>query len=430
MRSRLRSALVVLALAIGATVCAAAPTGSTADGSPTTAGPITGIGTKASAHDLSAFAACMRANGVADFPDPSPDGEIRLPGDIDRSGATFQAASAACHGELPAAGGDQPGTAGSSSNAPSVGNRWQQVTPGGGCACADGSAFSFQVRAASPDNVLVYFQAGGACFTAALCEPDSGTYHPSVGQAPPEAHGIFDFTNARNPFADYTIVYVPYCTGDTFLGDATVDYTADLKIDHAGFADGSAALDYISAHYPDANNVVIAGESAGSVAAPLYGGLAAERYPNAAVTVIADSSGFYPDQPEINHRLAQAWNVGPAITALTAGTAGADDFSIPGLFVLSGHSHPGVVFARFDYAADAQQARWKDLAGVDLVAPAINEAAIEQAGVNIASYTAPGDDHVILSNDRFYSETVHGERLVDWVDDLINHRPVVDVASS
>ncbi len=48
-----------------------------------------------------------------------------------------------------------------------------------------------------------------------------------------------------------------------------------------------------------------------------------------------------------------------------------------------------------------------------------NEAAIESAGVDIASYTASGTDHTILWRDAFYDVEVRGVRLVDWVARLV-----------
>jgi hypothetical protein len=37
--------------------------------------------------------------------------------------------------------------------------------------------------------------------------------------------GILDFDRADNPFADYSFVYVPWCTGDLYLGDITREYS-------------------------------------------------------------------------------------------------------------------------------------------------------------------------------------------------------------
>jgi hypothetical protein len=47
--------------------------------------------------------------------------------------------------------------------------------------------------------------------------------------------------------------------------------------------------------------------------------------------------------------------------------------------------------------------------------------------VNVHRYTAAGDEHVVLSDGPFYTETVNGEKLVDWVTRLIEGKPVEDV---
>jgi hypothetical protein len=56
-----------------------------------------------------------------------------------------------------------------------------------------------------------------------------------------------------------------------------------------------------------------------------------------------------------------------------------------------------------------------------------NETQIEGAGVNLLSYIAPGDEHVVLSDGLFYTETVNGVLFVDWVAQLVNHQPGADV---
>jgi hypothetical protein len=56
-----------------------------------------------------------------------------------------------------------------------------------------------------------------------------------------------------------------------------------------------------------------------------------------------------------------------------------------------------------------------------------NEAAIEKAGVDLHSYTAPGDGHGIFEYPKFYELDVNGEKLVDWVRTLIEGKPVTDV---
>jgi len=303
---------------------------------------------------------------------------------------------------------------------------WKKVVPGGDCQCADGSAYNFWVHRGDPQKVVVFLQGGGACFTADTCDPKNELYRTTVSEAP-HAEGMFDFADQRNPFADHSVVYVPYCTGDVHLGGATKTYAKGLTIQHKGFANGTAALDHLAEAFPGATRVVVAGESAGSVAAPVYGALVADRLPEAAVTVLADGSGSYPDDPAIERLMTDVWDVDEALPA------GFDeaDLSPPGLFVQSGRRHPEIVFARHDFAYDENQSGWYPYLGIplgDLVERIdANEAQIEQAGVDLHSYVAPGDEHTVLGDAELYDGEVGGHRLVDWVSGLVEGKTVDDV---
>jgi hypothetical protein len=296
---------------------------------------------------------------------------------------------------------------------------WEEVVPGGDCQCSDGSEFSFQVREASPQKVVLFFQGGGGCWSAETCALGNETYRTSAGPAPGQ-EGMFDFADERNPFADHSVVHVPYCTGDAHIGDATTEYTPDLTVQHKGLANGTAALDHLVAAFPDAADVVVMGESAGSIAAPFYAGLVSDRLPDARITVLADGSGAFPDGPEVSGPTSAAW-----------GGAADDDWSPPALFVRSWQHDPEIVFARYDFAYDHVQTMFNELLGIDSEDPAsmidANEARIEDAGVNLLSYTAPGDDHTVMGDAAFYDQEVGGQALVDWVARLVAGEPVDDV---
>lgn len=339
--------------------------------------------------------------------------------------------AAACGGN----GADDPGavatTMTAAITAASADEAWERVVPGGDCQCSDGSEFSFWVRKANPKKVVLYLQDGGACFSAETCAPDSDLYQTSVSEGPIGEGGIFDFADERNPFRDYSVVYVPYCTGDVHLGDTTTEYAPGLTVHHKGFVNGIAALDRLVASFPGATNVVVIGESAGSIAAPLYAALVSDRLPKARITALADGSGSYPDVPRLN-RIIAAWGTGTALPDWPeSASSTSEQWSFPGLFIRSGRHDPEIVFARHDYAYDARQALWFPRAGIpeqDLLSLIDrNETQIEGAGVNLLSYIAPGGEHVVLSDERFYTEAVNGEKLVDWVTRLIEGKPVGDV---
>jgi len=333
-----------------------------------------------------------------------------------------------------AAGGGDAVAGPDDSRSPAVDpGEWEQVVPGGDCQCSDGSEFHFWVRRADPDKVLVFLQDGGNCFSADTCSPERGLYTPTITEGP-DRTGVFDFTDERNPFADHSVLYVPYCTGDAHLGDATTEHAPGLTVRHKGLVNGTAALDHLAATFPGATDVVVMGESAGAVAAPLYAGLVADRLPDARITALANGAGGTPDLPaEVSEDMAASWGLADVLPAWPATGAGpAERWSlVPRLFVEAARHDPDVVLARVDYAYDERQIRGGSLFGAqpgDLLGRIdANEALIESAGVDLLSYVAPGDDHGVLSEGAFYSVTASGRPLVEWVAGLVAGEAVGDV---
>ncbi|MEO7370362.1 MAG: pectin acetylesterase-family hydrolase, partial [Ilumatobacteraceae bacterium] len=312
---------------------------------------------------------------------------------------------------------------------------WETVSAPSECVCADGSPYKYFIHRADPNKVVFFLQGGGACFDATTCAFDSGAYKTKIGPGDdPDklSSGIFDFTDQRNPLKDYSFVFAPYCTGDVHLGNSTHVYGPQLTVQHKGSVDATTALDDLAAQFPAATQLVVTGESAGSVPTPLYAGLAHDLLPNAAITVLADGSGAYPDVPAINGVIGAVWGTESAIppwpenAGLTAAT-----WSFPGLFVQAHKHDPGIIFGRHDYAFDKVQTFFAGLAGIaadDLVSLIDkNEVEIEQGGVDLRSYISPGDSHTVLEKPEFYTETVEGVSLVDWVSDLVRRQPDADV---
>jgi Pectinacetylesterase len=332
-----------------------------------------------------------------------------------------------------AACGDSEDDAGAVTSTTAGDQMWERVVPGGDCRCSDGSEFSFWVRKANPKKVVFYLQDGGACFSAETCAPGQDLYNTSIGPdaSPTGQGGIFDFADERNPFADYSVLFVPYCTADAHIGKTTRKYAPDITVYHAGYVNATAALDHLAATYPGAAEVVVVGESAGSIASPLYAGLVSDRLPDARITVLAHGSGSYPDVPRFNDIIA-AWGFGNAIPAWRENAdLTAEELSFPGLFIQSGRHDPEIVFARIDYAYDQTQKSWYLRGGVPagglLSLIDANEAQIEGAGVNLVTYVAPGEEHVVLTDGPLYTEEVNGVKLVDWVTRLVAGEAVADV---
>ena len=314
---------------------------------------------------------------------------------------------------------------------------WELVAGTEDCACADGSEYSYWVREADPTKVVFYLEGGGACFSLASCSFTDGEYDVDIdpndpAEDPNNAGGIFNFDNPLNPLRDYSFVAVPYCTGDVHIGNNTQDYGDGLVVRHNGFVNANTALAEAVRRFGDATEVVVAGTSAGSASAALYGGLSADAFPEAAITVVADASGAYPSIPGINATIGALWGTTtvvpdwPVNEGLTA-----QEWGLPELFIQAGLHAPRIRFARFDNAFDQTQEFFAALAGFDASRidqlMAQNEARIEAAGVDQASYTAPGRDHGILPRDSLYTLEVEGVSFLDWLTALVSGEDVDDV---
>jgi hypothetical protein len=214
------------------------------------------------------------------------------------------------------------------------------------------------------------------------------------------------------------------------LGDVTREYSPELTVEHNGFVNGTAALSYLAERYPDAAQVVVVGKANG--AAPLYGGLASDLLPHAQVTVFAGESAYIPDDPDLNAELGELWGAYDNMPDWEVNEGlRARDWGLRRFWVQAGLHDSDIVLARFDFAYDREAAEGVEQIGRDpselLTVIDANEAWIEDAGLVLHSYTAPGDDHGIFEYEKFYEVEVNGEKLVDWVTRLIQGGPVDDV---
>jgi hypothetical protein len=154
-----------------------------------------------------------------------------------------------------------------------VGDGWTKHTfdpdGGEGPICIAGTPFSAFTRAGNPSKLLIFEQGGGACWQNFYqCNILSEDQEP-----PTERAGIWDFDSQDNPFADYSIVYMPYCDGSVFSGDNDVvdaNFPFGPVRFHRGLRNQSAAMDLAKATFPHAHRITVSGSSAGAVGASFF----------------------------------------------------------------------------------------------------------------------------------------------------------------
>jgi hypothetical protein len=351
---------------------------------------------------------------------------------------------------------------------PNLPNGWSQVSPdpkftyhGLSPACSSCPAtdptYKFFVRKGTVNKVLIYFNGGGACWDSMNCLY-ALTYNPMVfeyvssgqlyvyNQPDPTSpgtvnQGIFDFTNANNPFKDWYVVYLPYCTGDLFWGAKDFPYptgpTSTWTIQHRGFVDFQAVLKWVKDNFKFPLQIFVTGSSAGGYGAIMDYPFIREAFPLTRVYVLGDAAnGITGD--DFNSKAAAVWNpqfatwiLGNDITQLT----------IEDIYSNIAAEYPLMKLGQYTAAYDQTQtwfyhlqldnnvenpAVWNSLTQTDFFwwNYYMNQYAWGTAASspNYRYYIAKGGVHTILGRPEFYTESsAGGVYFSQWLTSMVNN---------
>lgn len=174
------------------------------------------------------------------------------------------------------------------------------------------NSFHFYFKPGENDKLVVFFNGGGTCWDDATCLTSlvkglRPTYNPSINQdnSPVIAGGIFDDTNAENPFKEWSKVYIPYCTGDNHVGSKTVKYIDDgsltgypgtpVNVKHHGFDNFLAVREWIKGRFPTDHGhrlkkLLVTGSSAGGYGATLNFPYIQDAFPKTNAVLLSDAA--------------------------------------------------------------------------------------------------------------------------------------------
>jgi cysteine-rich repeat protein len=154
-----------------------------------------------------------------------------------------------------------------------------------GTTCMNGAVGGFGVSLSpGSDRVMIYLEGGGACFNDAC---DFTAF--SIPFVPPP-DGIFDRTAANNPVRDWSMVYVPYCTGDIHGGDAEA-VLGGLPRSFRGYGNITKYLEQWVPTFREASHVLLTGISAGGFGAGLNFPQVADAFGAGPQMILVDDSG-------------------------------------------------------------------------------------------------------------------------------------------
>jgi hypothetical protein len=324
------------------------------------------------------------------------------------------------------------------SSSTAIGDGWTRhdydADEGNGPVCIAGTPYSIFTRAGDPSKLLIFEQGGGACwqdFYICNVAVEDGALppFPQVDEA-----GIWNRSNPANPFADYSVVYMPYCDGSVFSGDNDV-VDANFPFGpvrlHRGLRNQSAGMDLAKALFPDATRITLAGSSAGGMGVAIFAAfLARFEYGNAVDLTVFNDAGpvamnLDPSQASAIAARAADWQFGQFYTA---SCHQCDDMGQAFTSVIDWrlkndrtireaiYDTDGDLVDRFFFGLFGDQAAWRDL--IVTQNGLLNDAYPDR----YKRFFVAGDtSHTALQSPRFYTYDANGVLLSDWTADFLDH---------
>jgi len=218
--------------------------------------------------------------------------------------------------------GGSLGAAGSGGAASEYTEREWSYVPIDGAICRNGKPTGiFYNPNPSSDKLLVFLEEGAACFNQFSC---LAAFKFDAGEADERIailNGSYSAMNREtpnNPFADWNIVFVPYCSGDIYAGNAENVEVAGNTYQFKGYNNVTLIFDWVIERLPNPSQVVLSGASAGGWGAGYNYPKARRMFPESDVILIDDSASFMGNEylaPCWQKRLRETWNLDSTMPA-------------------------------------------------------------------------------------------------------------------
>jgi hypothetical protein len=195
--------------------------------------------------------------------------------------------------------------------------------------CQDFSQYHFFVKRGTENKLLMYYQGGGVCWSGATCclNTCDQDVNPAGSDNPNNSFqsGFADLNNPDNPFRNWHVVFVAYCSCDIHTGDNGLSYggpicnllagTSSKAVEHRGFHNAKLAEKFAREHFLDPEEVYATGSSAGAFGAQTHITPLARIYAASNVNMLADAGTFKPIQGFVDHAFTR-WGLTNNFTSL------------------------------------------------------------------------------------------------------------------
>jgi hypothetical protein len=311
--------------------------------------------------------------------------------------------------------------------------------------CAFSTPYHYFVKRGSVNKLVMYYQGGGACWdfnTCGLLGIFDKDVNPTGSDNPNNTTtGFGDLTNPNNPFKDWNIVFVSYCTGDIHFGDANANYGGvATNTFHKGWHNARTAEKFAREHFVNPDEIFVTGSSAGAYGAFFNAPLHHAVWPDSKFTVLADAGNgvitpsFLTDNfptwnfevhlPPYIPGLVEAIQDGTGIPAYTAAVAAYFPNTAWGHYTSSYDGGTGGQTGFYNVMQNlgdvlAWPSWWNASCAWNTVMRSQAIASAAGAPSNYRYYIGTGSRHTMYGSNKVYTDVTGGvPTIVDWVNSM------------
>jgi hypothetical protein len=307
--------------------------------------------------------------------------------------------------------------------------------------CAFNTPYHYFVKRGTVNKLVMYYQGGGACWDTNTCV-SLGTFDKDVNPAGSDnpnntTTGFGDLTNPNNPFKDWNIVFVSYCTGDIHFGDNSKNYGGTPTF-HFGWHNARVAEKFAREHFVAPDEVFVTGSSAGAYGAFFNAPLHREIWPASKMSVLADAGNGIITPTFIETYLRPVWNFEKHLPTNIPGVLESitENTGIPAFTKAVADFFPDVMWAHYSSSYDGGTGGqtgfynvmsnlnnlgewgnwWHKSCEWNSVMVAQAQATAAEVTNNYRYYIGTGSRHTMYGSNKVYTDTTGNVPLiVDWV---------------
>lgn len=318
--------------------------------------------------------------------------------------------------------------------------------------CSFGTPYHYFVKRGSVNKLVMYYQGGGACWDYNTCV-FIGTFDKDVNPAGSDnpnntTTGFGDLTNPNNPFKDWNIVFVSYCTGDIHFGDSLPSY-GGTPTRHKGWHNARTAEKWAREHFVAPEEIFVTGSSAGAYGAFFNAPLHHAVWPDSKFTVLGDAGNGIITASFLQNEFNQ-WNFTAHLPPYIPGVAEAitDGTGIPAYTKAVADYFPNTAWGHYTSSYDGGTggqtgfynvmlnlhplvlANWPSWWNAScawnsvMVQQAQDTATLTAGTDNYRYYIGTGSRHTMYGSNKVYTDTTGGvPTIVDWVNAMMARSP-------